>query len=95
MVHNLYIVLTPLKAKGEHTSIEDLFPQAVRDIKLGGKQFNKENEIDIATEYGKEFFASKVVVPNKNSIDFSGFNIILTRVVQCIEHFATVTLSKP
>ena len=59
MVHNLYIVLTPLKTKGEHTSIEDLFPQAVRDIKLGGKKFNKENEIDVAAEYGKEFFCEQ------------------------------------
>ena len=42
----------------------------------------------------KSFFASKVVVPNKNTIDFSGFNIILTRVVQCIEHVATITLTK-
>lgn len=94
VTHNLYIVLTPLKAKGEHTSIEDLFPQAVRDMTLGGKKFNKENEIDVATEYGKEFFASKVVVPNKNTIDFSGFNIMLSRLVQCIEHFATITLTK-
>lgn len=94
VAHNLYIVLTPLKAKGEHTSIEDLFPQAVRDMTLGGKKFNKENEIDVAIEYGKEFFASKVVMPNKNTIDFSGFNIMLSRLVQCIEHFATITLTK-
>lgn len=94
VVHNLYIILTPPGVKGEHTSIEDLFPQAVRDVKLGGKKFNKENEIDVATEYGKEFFASKVVVPNRNTIDFSGFNIILTRVVQCMEHFATIILTK-
>lgn len=95
VVHNLYIVLTPLSAKGGHTSIEDLFPQAVRNTKLGGKKFNKENEIDVTTEYGKEFFASKVVAPNKATIDFSGFNIILTRVVQCIDHFATINLAKP
>lgn len=95
VAHNLYIVLTPLKTKGEYTSIEDLFPQAVRDTTLGGKKFNKENEIDVAAEYGKEFFASKVIFPNKNTIDFSGFDIILTRVGQCIEHFATLTLTKP
>jgi len=94
VIHNLYIVLTPLGAKDKHTSIEDLFPQAVRDVRLGGKKFNKENDIDVATEYGKEFFASKVVVPNKNTIDFSGFNIILARVVQCMEHFTTITLTK-
>ena len=57
--------------------------------------FNKENKIDVASEYGKELFAKKVVLPNKNSIDFSGFNVVLTRMVQCIEHFATLSLTKP
>ncbi|QEU05014.1 retron Ec67 family RNA-directed DNA polymerase/endonuclease [Pseudomonas oryzihabitans] len=94
VVHNLYIVLTPLQGKGEHTSIEDLFPQAVRDIKLGEKKFSKKNEIDAATQYGKEFFASKVITPNKNTIDFSGFDIILSRMVNCIKHFASVDLAK-
>lgn len=87
VVHNLYVVLTPLKENGDKTSIEDLFPQAVRDIKLGGKTFNKENNTDSATEYGKEYFAKKVVVPNKNNIDFSGFSVVLSRIERCIEHF--------
>lgn len=94
VVHNLYIVLTPLKESGEQTSIEDLFPQEVRDIKLSGKTFNKENDTDSATEYGKVVFANKVVVPNKGAINFSGFNIILKRIVQCMRHFNTVTLTK-
>lgn len=95
VVHNLYIVLTPLGMAESHTSIEDLFPQKTRDTILGGKKFNKENKIDVASEYGKELFAKKVVLPNKNSIDFSGFNVVLTRMVQCIEHFATLSLTKP
>lgn len=94
VVHNLYIILTPLNPNGSSTSIEDLFPQEIRNTKLGGKSFNKDNNIDNATEYGKEFFASRVIVPNKNSIDFSGFNIILNRMTQCIEHFTTATLNK-
>ncbi|MGX1123824.1 retron Ec67 family RNA-directed DNA polymerase/endonuclease [Pseudomonas sp. HLS-6 TE3448] len=94
VVHNLYIVLTPLAKSGTKTSIEDLFPQSVRDTKLGEKTFNKENKIDTMKEYGKEFFATKVVTPKRNEIDFSGFNIILKRLVQCIEHFATMALTK-
>lgn len=92
VAYNLYIILTPLKVGGAKTSIEDLFPQDVRDTKLGDKVFNKENKIDTAKEYGKEFFATKVVVPKRNEIDFSGFNIILTRMVQCIEHFSKLKL---
>lgn len=95
VLHNLYIVVTPLNARGEYTSVEDLFPQSVRDEKLGTKKFSKSNTIDTATEYGKEFFATKIVAPNKNSIDFSGFNVILTQIDNCIKHFSTITLAKP
>lgn len=95
VIHNLYIVLTPRAAANGDTAIEDLFPQAVRDVKLGGKGFTKKNNIDKDTEYGKEFFASKVVVPNRNNIDFSGFDIFLKRIMKCIEHFDTVKLTKP
>lgn len=95
VVHNLYIVLTPLGKEGSQTSIEDFFPQGVRNTKLGEKKFNKENKINTATEYGKEIFARKVILPNKNSIDFSGFNVILARMVQCIEHLATLPITKP
>ena len=46
--------------------------------------------MDISKEYGKEIFAKKVVLTKKNSIDFSGFRVLLNRVVQCIEHYDTV-----
>ncbi|MEB0006340.1 retron Ec67 family RNA-directed DNA polymerase/endonuclease [Pseudomonas sp. RTB3] len=95
VIHNLYIVLTPRAAANGDTAIEDLFSQAVRDVKLGGKGFTKKNNIDKDTEYGKEFFASKVVVPNRNNIDFSGFDIFLKRIMHCIDHFDTVKLTKP
>jgi len=89
IVHNLYIVLTPLKGKDTKSSIEDLFTKKLRSTKLGGKVFNKENKTDSDTEYGKEYFASKVVTPNKHKINFSGFNPLLERINQCIQHFAT------
>jgi RNA-directed DNA polymerase len=95
VIHNLYIVLTPRAAANGDTAIEDLFPQAVRDVKLGGKSFSNKNNYNKGTEYGKEFFASKVVVPNRSNIDFSGFDIVLKRILQCIEHFDTLQLTKP
>ncbi|MCE1021048.1 retron Ec67 family RNA-directed DNA polymerase/endonuclease [Pseudomonas monteilii] len=95
IVHNLYIVLTPLKGKDTKSSIEDLFTKKLRATKLGGKVFNKENKTDSDTEYGKEYFASKVVTPNKHKINFSGFNPLLGRINQCIQHFATLKPVKP
>ncbi|WP_122762666.1 retron Ec67 family RNA-directed DNA polymerase/endonuclease [Pseudomonas viridiflava] len=95
IAHNLYIVLTPRKGKTEKSSIEDLFPIKIRATKLGGKVFNKQNKTDSETEYGKEYFASKVVTPNKDKINFSGFNPLLERINKCIQHFATVKLLNP
>ncbi|MBK3868603.1 ribonuclease H [Pseudomonas stutzeri] len=95
VTYNLYIVLTPLKGKEKKSSIEDSFTKKLRATKLGGKVFNKENKTDSDTEYGKEYFASKVVTPNKHKINFSGFDPLLGRINQCIQHFATVKLVKP
>lgn len=89
VLHNLYIVLTPLGA-GNSTAIEDLFTTATLSEVVSGKKFNPSNKMDISKEYGKEIFAKKVVLTKKNSIDFSGFRVLLNRVVQCIEHYDTV-----
>ena len=42
--------------------------------------------MDKNTEFGKEIFASKVVLANKNTIDFSGFEVLLSRIIMCLEH---------
>ena len=88
--HNLYIVLTPRTEKNDYSAIEDLFSQDVRDVKLGGKVFTTENKYNKDVSYGKEYFASKVITPNRNSIDFSGFNALIKRITLCIEHFDTL-----
>lgn len=89
VIHNLYIVLTPLGGAAE-TAIEDLFAKATLGEIVGGKKFNPSNNIDITKEYGKEVFAKKVVLAKKGAIDFSGFKVILDRVVQCIEHYDSI-----
>lgn len=84
---NLYIVMNPLGPKGEPLAIESLFSSATRSIKVSGKSFNPENNMDKNTEFGKEIFASKVVSANKNTIDFSGFDVLLSRIIMCLEHY--------
>lgn len=87
IVRNLYIVVTPRSAVGADSAIEDLFTRATLDEEVGGKKFKPANKIDTDTHYGKEIFAKKVVLAKKGSIDFSGFKILLDRIVQCLEHY--------
>lgn len=88
---NLYIVMNPLGTKGEPLAIESLFSPATRAIKVSGKTFNPENNMDKNTEFGKEIFASKVVMAHKGTIDFSGFEVLLNRIVMCLEHYDLVS----
>ncbi|APO85499.1 retron Ec67 family RNA-directed DNA polymerase/endonuclease [Pseudomonas putida] len=83
---NLYVVLTP-RVAAKHSAIEDMFTKATLGEVVGGKTFNPSNKMDSSKEYGKEIFAKKVVLAKKGSINFSGFNVILKRIVQCIEHY--------
>lgn len=85
---NLYIVLTPRGISDKKSAIEDLFEREVLKEEVSGKKFNpSNNKIDITKEYGKEIFAKKVILAKRNSIDFSGFKVLLNRVVKCIEHY--------
>ncbi|HGU1042009.1 TPA: ribonuclease H, partial [Escherichia coli] len=84
---NLYIILTPLSATGEQTAMEDLFTHDVLSTILGGKKFNKKNDGDSKTEYGKHVFSVKVVRDKKRKVDFSGFEIILNTFKDVFEHY--------
>ena len=90
VVHNLYIVLTPLDNSGNETAIEDLFEKSTRDVKVSGKSFNPSNNIDNATEYGKEIFAKKVIQAQKRNINFDGFKPLLDRVISVINHYDSI-----
>lgn len=90
IVHNLYVVLTPLNDSGDETAIEDLFDQRTREIKVLGKSFNPSNKIDNNTEYGKEIFAKKVIQAHKKSINFDGFKPLLDRVTEVINHYDSI-----
>ncbi|WP_396123932.1 retron Ec67 family RNA-directed DNA polymerase/endonuclease [Escherichia coli] len=87
---NLYIILTPLSATGEQTAMEDLFTHDVLSTILGGKKFNKKNDGDSKTEYGKHVFSVKVVRDKKRKVDFSGFEIILNTFKDVFEHYKKI-----
>lgn len=86
---NLYVVPTPLGPKKEKTSIEDFFDVKTLATQLEGKTFSKAKKIDKTTQYSKAPFALKVVAKNAETIDFTGFNIILKRIVKAIDDYET------
>lgn len=89
VVHNLYVVLTPLNGKAD-AAIEDLFDDDTRSKRISGKSFNPKNSIDPSSEYGKEVFSKKVILANKADISFDGFKLILDRIVKVINHYQSI-----
>lgn len=85
--HNLYMLLTPLTDTGNETSMEDLFPTDVLSIELDGKKFNKSNDGDSKTEYGKHVFSVKIVKDKKRKIDFSKFSYIFDIIKEIKSHY--------
>lgn len=90
VMHNLYIVLTPLNTAGTPTSIEDLFDDKTRNTVVSGKTFNPKDNINVATEYGKEIFANAVIKSQKHQINFKGFKPLLNRIVKAIKHYDSI-----
>lgn len=72
--HSLYIAqLTDIK------DIEDLYPQNVVDTVIDGMIFEpvaKKKSAYKGKMYSKKYFYENVVRPNKNTINFSGFQPI-------------------
>jgi RNA-directed DNA polymerase len=88
---NLYLVKTPEQVAPPHIScIEMLFDPALLVTKLDGKTFDLDKEHDAPGKYGKAAFASEVVEPNANTIDFSGFAPLLDRIVAVLNHYAAM-----
>ena len=84
----LYLIKTPIKG-GDHKSCpENFFDAAVLAKKVDGKTFNPDKEHDAPGEYGKVIFAERVVRPEAATIDFTGFDPILTRIEAVIADYA-------
>jgi RNA-directed DNA polymerase len=89
--HNLFLVKTPEQGTSGASCIEDFFDGSVRDMKLGNKTFNPSKQLDPAKEFGKVPFAEKIVLPNKDKIDFTNFTPIFDRIVAAIDHYKPPT----
>lgn len=83
---NLYLVKTP-EGSGK-SCIEDLFPEQWKNYELKGKKLCLASKIDPATQYSKEIFANAVIRSNSSKIDFSGFDVLLDRIVGVLSDYA-------
>jgi len=86
---NLYVIPTPPLGSKVSTDIEDFFDNATLSTTLGGKSFNKKDK-DSDTEYGKAIFATAVIAKNSATIDFSGFDPLLQRIVDAMNHYYSI-----
>lgn len=87
---NLYVIKTPLLPGLPETEMEDFFDSSVTSVVLGGKTFNRKSDADSTTHYGKFVFSEAVVQRNRDSIDFSGFCTLLSRIDQAISHYVKI-----
>jgi hypothetical protein len=87
VTENLYIVLTPLGPFGEPSAIESCFPKSVLDQEIDGKKFDPKKSDGDGTYFGKHVFAEKIVRPGLGTIDFSGFEPILSGVSLAIADY--------
>ncbi len=81
---NLYAVATPLLEGKEESCIEDFFDESVKSRLLDGKFFSRADSFDTENSYGKKIFANSIVVPNSDTINFTGFEPILGRFVEVL-----------
>ena len=87
---NLYLVKVPEGAPPVDRDIESLFDPALLKTVLGGNTFNPKKEHVNHTEYGKVVFAEKVVRASAGTIDFSGFEDLLTRIEDVLKHYSAL-----
>jgi hypothetical protein len=85
---HLYLVKTPMRGPDNKSCPEDFFQPALLATKIDGKTFNPDKDHEAAGEYGKVIFAERVVRPQASTIDFSGFDPLLTRIDAVIEDYA-------
>ena len=87
VIHNLYIILTPLN-NGNNTMIENLFPIDLWSHDIQGRTFDPTEKLKPEENYyGKNTFATEVISPNKNNINFDGFRPLFNRLTSAIEHY--------
>jgi RNA-directed DNA polymerase len=90
---NLYLVKVPEGTPPADKDIESLFDPALLKKAVKGKTFNPQKGHEEHTEYGKVVFAEAVVRANAGSVDFSGFEELLTRIEDVLKHHAVISVA--
>ncbi len=90
ILHNLYIVLTPLLPGDRDSCMEDLFDSSVLSAVIDGRSFDKSNNYNKNTHYGKNDFSLKVIKVNEKNINFLGFLPVLNAVRDCLVHYNNI-----
>lgn len=96
VMHNFYIILTPLKPQGgdtdtdTDTDIEYFFDNKTRRKRYKGKCFNTVNKRDEEADLSKNAFSKQIIKAQKKSINFDRFEPLLDRIVMAIEHYDTI-----
>jgi hypothetical protein len=84
---NLYVV--PIPKVAAHVAIEDLFDPVLLNRQIDGRVLNKSNKkFDTTRFYGKNEFATRIVAPERTTIDFSRFEPLLKNLSDVIEDYA-------
>lgn len=81
---NLYVLLTSKKGSGNHC-IENYFSAATLAKTLSGKKLSLSNKKLKDDEYGKAWFAEKIVKPYYKDINFSNFSGLLDPICEIIQ----------
>lgn len=92
--HNLYILLTPLLPGQAPSCMEDFFDAATLAVTIDGKTFNKHNDTDSASEYGKHIFSTRVIKANSSTVDFSRFTYIFNNILEIQRHYSALLVTK-
>ena len=82
---NLYLVKTPENGTDSKSCIEDLFDPELLKTPIDGKKFNLSHSTD--NTHGKTVFATKVVRPNADKINFLGFEKLLDRIIEVLDDY--------
>jgi len=90
VMHNLYVVLTPLNPKSKSTDIESLFDDVTRLTKHKGKCFNTVDNRDENKDLSKDAFAKHIISSQKRTINFNGFTPLLNRIAAAITHYDSI-----
>jgi retron-type reverse transcriptase len=85
---NLYLILTP-KNTVTVSMMEDFFDNPTLSYLVDGRKFDASNDADTIATYGKNTFATRVVMEKKSTISFDGFKPILDRINSVIHHYDT------